>query len=63
MTGLSRPTLRSLVLNHGFPHIRVGHRVLFLPEAVRDWFSKQVVRLPPGSEAFVDNDAEFEADE
>ncbi|WLD14370.1 helix-turn-helix domain-containing protein [Planctellipticum variicoloris] len=63
MTGLSRPTLRNLVLNHGFPHVRIGHRVLFTPESVRDWFATQVVRLPPGTEAIVDDDADVEADE
>lgn len=63
MTGLSVPTLRNLVAHQGFPHIRVGHRVLFTPESVRDWFATQVVRLPPGTEAIVDDDADVEADE
>lgn len=63
MTGLSVPTLRNLVSHHGFPHIRIGHRVLFTPESVRDWFAAQIVRLPPGTEEPGNEEATGEMDD
>lgn len=63
MTGLSVPTLRNLVSHHGFPHIRIGHRVLFTSESVHDWFADQVTRLPPGGGGPVEEATAGEADD
>lgn len=43
-TGLSVPTLRGL-LRQGLPHCRVGDRVLFVPTAAREWFTRRLVTL------------------
>lgn len=47
--GISRPTAYDLVRSDGFPHIRIGRRILVPTAALRDWLARQAEQEARGA--------------